>query len=61
MGFILNKQDNSEVYGLKEFYADTLADVLNLPKDCIPGSTCMVKEGPELYVLTTDYQWEPYE
>ena len=61
MGFILNKQDSNEVYGLKEFYADAIDDVASLPTDCIPGSTCLVKEGPTLYVLTTEYNWEPFE
>ena len=61
MGYALNKQDSNEVYGLKEFYADSIEDIELLPIDCIPGSTCMVKEGPTLYVLTTEYKWEPYE
>lgn len=58
MGVVLNKQDSNEVYGLAEFYADTVADVANLPTDCTAGSTCIVKEGPAVYILSTEKVWE---
>ena len=57
MGIVLNKQDSNEVYGLAEYYADTVADIENLPTDGTAGSTCLVKEGPAVYILSTDKEW----
>ena len=61
MGYALNKQDDNIVYGVVEFYADSIDDIATLPTSYTPGSTCLVKEGPSVYVLTTEQRWEPME
>lgn len=61
MGYALNKQDDNVIYGVMEFYADSVDDIANIPTNYTPGSTCLVKEGPALYVLTTEHSWEPLE
>ena len=61
MGYAINKQDDNIVYGVVELYADAIEDIADLPTNYTPGSTCLVKEGPTLYVLTTALNWEPME
>lgn len=46
----------------KSFYADTEADIANLPTDeetVAPGSDCMVIETANIYMLDSTRTWSP--
>lgn len=53
-------QSGREVTYLTEFMADKLADIASLPglEECAAGSTCLVIETSDVYMLTTNGTWE---
>lgn len=53
----LMKDNGRPVYGLKEFVADTEADVALLPRNCAMGSTCFVIKTGEAYMLNSEKVW----
>lgn len=52
--------DNSgkTVYDLNSYVVDTEADLLNVPINNAPGSTCIVVETSDVYMLNTDKKWK---
>ena len=59
MVMLYKQNDNVSAY-VKEFVAETEADVANLPTDkseVYPGSTCIVTETSNVYILNPQYQW----
>lgn len=52
------KQNNETQYALTEYIADTESDVANLPITCLPGSTCIVIETSEVYMMNSQKQWK---
>ena len=57
MTHYLYKQDGETLYGIKEFLLDSKEDLENLPVDIKPGSSAMVIETGELYILKSDKKW----
>lgn len=55
---IIKQNDNISAY-VKEFIADTEADIQSLPTDktVYPGSTCIVAETGNVYILNNEQQW----
>ena len=53
-------QSGREVTYLTEFMADSVADIAELPglDQCAPGSTCLVIDTSEVYMLKTDGTWK---
>ena len=49
-------QDGDISYGITELSADKRADVENnnMPKECAPGSTCIVIEDSSIWMLGSD-------
>lgn len=54
MSYTITKQDSQESYGYKEIFCDTEADVATVPTNFLPGSSLLVREGPEVYFLIED-------
>lgn len=54
MAYTITKQDSQESYGYKELFCNTAADVATVPTDFLPGSSLLVREGPEVYFLVED-------
>lgn len=44
-------------YGVKNYLADTETDISLLPTTCAPGSTCLVAESGNTYILNNSKQW----
>ena len=59
MATIISQGDNKTAY-VTEFLVDTPAEVASLPGlgSCAPGSTCLVAETSELYILKNDGTWK---
>ena len=56
--FSIIKENNKTQYSLTEYIADKESDVENLPITCLPGSTCIVIETSEVYILNTQHKWK---
>lgn len=55
---ITNQSGNVETY-LTEFICDTETDILTLPtENCKPGSSCLVIETSNVYILNSEKQWK---
>ena len=53
------QNDNISAY-VSDFVCDTEADIASLPtnkKEVYPGSTCLVAQTGEVYVLNASNQW----
>lgn len=59
MGIRITTVNNEPQYNLKEFIADTAADIPNLPtKNVAPGSQCLVADNPaKVLVFNTNKEW----
>ena len=59
MGIRVTMVNNEPQYNLKEFIADTSADVANLPTENLaPGSQCLVADDPaQVFVFNTNKEW----
>lgn len=44
-------------YGIKEFVVDMETDVVDLPIECTIGSTALVLETSNVYVLSGSRKW----
>lgn len=53
---VIKQNDNISAY-VTEFIADTEADIAELPKDVFPGSTCIVAETANVYILNSKKEW----
>jgi hypothetical protein len=55
---IYRQNDDTLAY-VKEFVADTDADIQNLPTDSTvyPGSTCVVTSSSKVYMLSANKEW----
>lgn len=53
------KEGNNTGYGVKEFVADTSADVSSLPNkdEAAPGSTCLVAGSGDVYIMNASGNW----
>lgn len=58
MGYSLIKQDNDVAYNIREFMCDSPSDLVNLPTDAAPGSTCIVISSSTVYMLNTNKEWK---
>lgn len=56
--FSIIKENDETKYTLTEYIADTESDIANLPITCLPGSTCIVIETSEVYMLNNQKQWK---
>lgn len=50
-------QSGRPVYGLMKYFIDTENEVAELPKDRQPGSTALVKESGNTYMLDSQGVW----
>lgn len=54
---VIKQNDNISAY-VTEFIVDTEADIATLPtKDVFPGSTCIVAETSNVYILNSKKEW----
>lgn len=53
----LYKQDGEVLYGIKEFFLDSIEDLQNLPTNIRSGSTAIVISTGRKYVLNGSKQW----
>ncbi len=53
---VIKQNDNVSAY-VTEFVADTEADIATLPTDVFPGSTCIVAETANVYILNSKREW----
>lgn len=52
------KQTDKTTTYVSEFIADTTGDIDNIPVENIaPGSTCIVIDSSEVYMLNTKKEW----
>lgn len=59
MAYSSIKQGAKEAPHVVEYVADTEADVANLPTHVAAGSTCIVIEGTQVYMLNNEKTWVP--
>lgn len=52
------KENGKEQYRLTEFVADDSSDIPNLPTNCLTGSSCIVIETSEVYMLNSKGEWK---
>lgn len=57
MVYITKNNDKTASY-VMEYVADEEADVSNLPTDCAPGSSCIVIESSNVYMLNNKGEWK---
>lgn len=58
MGYRPMDNSGKTVYDLNSYVADTEADVAKIPTNNAPGSTCIVIETSDVYMLNTDKKWK---
>lgn len=54
---IIKQGERSTAY-VTEYVADTEADVANLPTNNAPGSTCIIIETSDVYMLNNKKEWK---
>ena len=54
---LYKQNDDIQAY-VTEFVADEEADVTNLPTTVAPGSTCIVIESSNVYMLNNKKEWK---
>ena len=52
------KQGGDEIAYVKEFVADTIADIASLPTNCAPGSSCFILENSSVWMLNSNNVWQ---
>lgn len=59
MSYSITKQGNNVTAYLKEFIVDMQSDIDTLPTfpKCAIGSSCLVLETSDVYMLGNDNQW----
>lgn len=50
-------QGGSTQYNVVELVVDTAAEIVDLPTNFAPGSTCLIIENSAIYMLGSDFQW----
>lgn len=56
--FNIVKQGDKTTAYVTQYVADTAADIDSLPINCAPGSTCLIIETSEKYMLNNNYEWK---
>lgn len=51
-------QSGQVQYNIVELVIDTAADILTLPTNVAPGSTCFVIEESTAYMLNNQHEWK---
>ena len=51
-------QSGRPQYNLVELVVDKLVDIVTLPTDFAPGSSCFVIENSSAYMLNNEGQWK---
>lgn len=51
-------QSGQVQYNVVELVIDTAADILTLPTNVAPGSTCFVIENSAAYMLNNQHEWK---
>lgn len=51
-------QSGQVQYNIVELVIDTAADILTLPTNVAPGSTCFVIEDSTAYMLNNQHEWK---
>lgn len=54
---IIRENDRAK-YSITDYVADTEADIADLPTTANPGSTCIVIETSNVYMLNNQKQWK---
>lgn len=52
------KQGDETNYSLSEFIVDAPSDVSSLPIDVAPGSTCLVIDTSDVYIMGNNKKWK---
>lgn len=52
------KQGDETNYSLSEFIVDAPSDVSSLPIDVVPGSTCLVIDTSDVYIMGNNKEWK---
>lgn len=58
MGPFIYSNSGHTAYGVKEYICDTNADVDLLPLDDVPGSSALVIDSGDLYILNSKHEWK---
>lgn len=58
MAVSIMKQSGEDRRYLREYLADTIADVNTLPTNVVPGSICLVIETSDVYILNNQGEWK---
>lgn len=53
----MTSQNGDVVYDVKEYVCDTPDDIVNLPRNCGMGSTCIVISTSEVYMMNSKGEW----
>lgn len=56
--YVVTKENDKTQYGIISYLADKESDVDNLPTTVSPGSTCIVIETSNVYILNTEKVWK---
>lgn len=56
--YALTKQNDDIAYNIREYVCDTEEDIASIPTDCAPGSSLVVIETGNIYLLNTSFTWE---
>ncbi len=54
---IIKQGDHSAAY-VTDYVADSTTDIANLPTNSSPGSTCIIIETSEVYMLNNKKEWK---
>jgi hypothetical protein len=58
MGPFIYSNSGHTAYGVKEYICDTNTDVDLLPLDDTPGSSVLVIDSGDLYILNSKHEWK---
>lgn len=53
----MTSQNGDVVFDVKEYVCDTPDDLVNLPRNCGMGSTCIVISTSEVYMMNSKREW----
>lgn len=56
--FNITRQGNHSTAYVTEYVADTAEDVAKLPIDSAPGSTCVIIDTGDVYILSNEKEWK---
>ena len=55
--YSISANRNKIAYDIKRFIVDFTSDIANLPTNCTPGSTALVLENSQRYMLNNNRNW----